>query len=171
MTLLTDWQGADPAGWLVQEKLDGWRVVWTGSEFVTRGGNVLEVPDEWLKGMPDFPLDGELFAGRGKFYQIQALIRDGFSGLKFMVFDAPSALVYQKRQRVLKGIKLPDHCELVPTVVCRDEAHWLAMADDIVKQGGEGIVGRPRNAKHVTGRDRDAQRWVPQEPDLNRLRK
>ena len=82
-TLLRDYQGQSVSGWLMSEKLDGWRVMWTGSEFVTREGNVLDAP-EWFKaGMPVVALDGELFAGRGEFNAIQGLIRDGFHGLTF----------------------------------------------------------------------------------------
>lgn len=88
-TLLHDYCGARISGWLMSAKLDGWRMLWTGREFVSRQGVRFDVPDSWVAGMPDFPLDGELFAGRGNFNLIQGLMRDGWQGLAFHVFDVP----------------------------------------------------------------------------------
>lgn len=168
LTLLTDWRGSDPAGWIVQEKLDGWRLTWTGREYLLRSGSVLDVPSSWKDGMPDCVLDGELFAGRGAFYAIQRRIKAGFGGLTFQVFDAPSAKPFVQRLKALDALSLPAHCRVVPWVRCKDEAHWLALADEILALGGEGIVGRPAKSIHKTGRDHEAQRWVPVDPQLTR---
>lgn len=169
MTLLTDWLGADPSGWLVSEKFDGWRVVWTGSEFVTRSGQVLPVPADWKVGMPDIEIDGELFAGRRNFNSIQERIANGFRGLEFVAFDAPSDLPFAKRVKALESLDLPAHCRVAKFTKCRDEAHWIAMADEVVAGGGEGIVGRPAKSKWEGGRSLNAQRWVPQDPAINRI--
>ena len=167
-TLLCDYQGQSVSGWLMSEKLDGWRVLWTGSEFITREGNVLDAP-EWFKaGMPAVALDGELFAGRGEFNAIQGLIRDGFHGLTFQVFDAPSGLPFRKRFAYLKTLALPDQCELVEHVRCRDTAHLVEFADAIVCAGGEGAVVRDPRARWVAGRTESVLRWVPQAPIKNR---
>jgi len=170
LALLRDWQGSDPAGWLMSEKLDGWRVLWTGREYVTRGGQVLDVPASWLRGMPDFPLDGELFAGRGLFARIPGMIAGGFDGLSFRAFDAPIAGVkFRDRARMIASLALPVHCQVVRQVRCRDEAHLLAFADSIVAAGGEGCVIRDPRAKWMAGRSGDVLRWVPQCPSINRV--
>lgn len=168
ITLLTDWLGADPTGWLVSEKLDGWRVTWNGSEYVSRGGHVFDVPQEWKTGMPDAVIDGELFAGRGNFNSIQGRIANGFRGLEFVAFDAPSNERFSKRLKTLRAMSLPAHARVVDYVRCSGEEHWMAMADEIVAAGGEGIVGRCPKARWEAGRSFAAQRWVPQDPALNR---
>ncbi len=167
-TLLRDYQGQSVFGWLMSEKLDGWRVLWTGSEFVTREGNILDAP-EWFKaGMPAVALDGELFAGRGEFNAIQGLMRDGWHGLTFQVFDAPSGLPFRKRAAYLKGLTFPGHVSIVPQVRCRDTAHLVEFADTIVCAGGEGAVVRDPRARWVAGRSESVLRWVPQDPRQSR---
>jgi DNA ligase-1 len=166
--LLRDYFGQPCEGWLMSEKLDGWRLLWDGSEFVLRSGEVLNVPDSWKVGMPSCPLDGELFAGRGEFNSISTRIANGFDGLKFYVFDAPSALPFKRRIQALAGMDLPPHVELVRFQVCRDTQHLVEFADDVVSNGGEGAVVRDPKAKHESGRTDSVLRWVPQLPKVNR---
>jgi len=167
--LLTDWQGDNPTGWLMSEKLDGWRVIWTGSEFVTREGNVLDVP-EWFKaGLPAVVLDGEIFAGRGEFNQIFGLMVAGWHGLTFHVFDAPEVVApFRARLKFLADVSLPSHAAVVPHIRCRDTQHMVELADAIVTDGGEGVVVRDPRAMYEQGRSLSALRWVPQCPRLNR---
>ena len=166
--LLTDWQGQAATGWFLSEKKDGWRLGWTGAEFVTRGGHVLPVPAAWKAGMPGFALDGELFAGRGEFNSIQRRMRDGFAGLAFHVFDMPGPGAFRQRLRALRGLALPDHCQLVEHTRCKGLEHLLEAADTIVEQGGEGVVLRNPKALYLPGRSRDVLRWVPVPPERNR---
>ena len=168
--LLRDYQGQPIDGWMMSEKLDGWRMMWNGSEFILRGGGVLRVPDRWKVGMPAVALDGELFAGRGEFNTIQGRIARGFHGLTFQVFDAPMPGTYRQRLAFLKSLSLPDHVGLVPQVRCRDTRHLIEHADAIVSAGGEGAVVRRAVARYVPARTDDVLRWVPQCPRLNRLR-
>lgn len=166
--LLRDYFGQPCEGWLMSEKLDGWRVLWTGSDFVLRSGDVLSVPDWWKVGMPACQLDGELFAGRGEFNTISTRIADGFDGLKFHVFDAPSALPFRRRIKSLEAMALPAHVELVSYQECRDTEHLVEFADAVVAAGGEGAVVRNPKAKHESGRTHSVLRWVPQLPKVNR---
>lgn len=169
IALLKDWQGSDPTGWIMSEKLDGWRVLWTGSRFVTRGGNELAVPDSWKVGMPDFPLDGELFAGRGRFNKIQLAIANGFDGLTFHAFDSPAhGGRFRARIAFLAALTLPPHVHIIPHVRCRGEAHLLEFADAVVAAGGEGAVIRDPRSLWQGGRSGDILRWVPQDPAVNR---
>ena len=43
------------------EKYDGIRVLWTGTQFYTRQGNVIQCPDNIRIQLPPFALDGELW--------------------------------------------------------------------------------------------------------------
>jgi DNA ligase-1 len=61
------WEEQDPTGWWLSEKLDGVRAYWDGKQFISRLGNAYLAPDWFIEGLPEFPLDGELFAGRGRF--------------------------------------------------------------------------------------------------------
>jgi ATP-dependent DNA ligase len=167
--LLRDYQGQAVNGWLMSEKLDGWRAFWDGSDFITREGNVLDAP-EWFKdGMPAMMLDGEIFAGRGEFNQIQTLMAGDWRGLSFRVFDAPEVVApFRARLKFLSGVSLPSHASLVPHVRCRDTQHMVEVADAVVIAGGEGVVVRDPRAMYEQGRTTAALRWVPQCPRLNR---
>lgn len=168
-TLLRDHEAQDVSGWLMSEKLDGWRMLWTGSEFVSRSGKAFDVPAAWLVGMPDFPIDGELFAGRGKFNQIQGMIRDGWKGLSFHAFDVPSELPFAERVDVLQSLSLPAHCELVKHETVADERAMKVAAWKNVLTGGEGVVVRNPAAPYKSGRDKNVLRDVPRDPVQNRL--
>src|SRR5437879_3286425 len=54
----------DPAGWWMSEKLDGVRAYWDGKQFLSRLGNRYHAPDWFVEGLPDVPLDGELWLAR-----------------------------------------------------------------------------------------------------------
>ena len=155
----------------MSEKKDGFRAIWTGSEFISRQGLVFDAP-EWFKaGMPTAMLDGEIWPGRSKFNFIQAMMRDGWEGLTFQVFDAPEIVApFRRRLAYLKTLALPPHAELVAHVRCRDTKHLIEAADALVAAGGEGMVVRDPRAMYQAGRTHDVLRWVPQCPRLNRRR-
>ena len=167
-TLLRDYQGQDVSGWLMSEKLDGNRILWNGSEFILRGGGILNVPDSWKAGMPSADLDGELYGGLGSLYELQGRIARGFHGLSFQVFDAPSSLPFRKRLAFLKTISLPSHCGIVEHIRCRDTQHLVEYANAICEAGGEGAVVRDPRAAYVSGRTDSTLRFVPCDPALNR---
>jgi DNA ligase-1 len=168
--LLRDWKGQDTAGWLMSEKRDGWRLLWDGADFFSRQGQRFDVP-EWFKvGMPDTPLDGELFAGRGMFNFIQARIRDGWRGLTFEIFDAPAAGgTFAERLAFSQRLSLPSHARLVEHVTCDGAEHMRSAAASIIREGGEGVVMRNPIAYWKPGRSLDVLRWVPIDPKRNRL--
>ena len=43
----------DPSGWLLSEKLDGVRAIWTGSALLTRTGKRIAAPEPLLSLLPD----------------------------------------------------------------------------------------------------------------------
>lgn len=153
----------------MSEKLDGWRLLWDGKQYLTRQGNVLECPASWYQGMPSCWLDGEMFAGRGKFNQIQGMIRDGFDGLAFHVFDVPSALPFSDRLQALALTSLPIHCEKVDQRICAGYEDAVMMARQMTEIGGEGVVLRNPSSEYEEGRSWNVLRIVPQDPALNRV--
>jgi ATP-dependent DNA ligase len=63
-------------GWLMSEKLDGLRAVWTGEVFFSRSKIKYETPQEFVVDFPkDLVLDGELFCGAGNFSTATSLVR------------------------------------------------------------------------------------------------
>ena len=52
----------NPTGWYVTEKYDGMRLLWDGSKFYTRSGEILDVPESITKELPNnVSLDGEIW--------------------------------------------------------------------------------------------------------------
>lgn len=168
--LLQDYCGQSVDGWMVSEKLDGWRVMWDGTKFVTRKGNVLEAPAWFITGLPQVALDGELFAGRKNFNAIQAIIENGWFGLTFQIFDAPGIEApFRKRHAFLRSLTLPEHCGIVKQTRCNGTEHVINLADEITDLGGEGVVVRNPRSRYIAGRTWEVMRWVPQAPSKNRL--
>jgi DNA ligase-1 len=58
----TQWDVAmDANGWWLTEKFDGMRLFWDGTDFFTRQGNKIPVPDSLKIQLPKIALDGELW--------------------------------------------------------------------------------------------------------------
>ena len=112
------------AGWLVQEKFNGLRCLWTGTELVSRNGERFNAPAWFTAGLPvGIPLDGELYAGVGSLGRISNLLarhKSGkdvdWQGVRFMVFDAPTVRgCFSDRAWFLRGIHAR-HTEIVATL-------------------------------------------------------
>ena len=88
--------GVDLSAYWVSEKYDGVRGYWTGTRLLTRGGEAIAAPAWFTAGWPDAPLDGELWAGRGRFAHAVSTVRrqtpddDAWREMRFMVFDLPA---------------------------------------------------------------------------------
>lgn len=144
-------QDIDPSGWLVSEKFDGWRSMWNGSAFISRDGNTLPAPASWIQAMPaGVPLDGELWLGRGRFNEVQGVIRScDWSGLEFMVFDAPEADVeIEQRIDFLRSLTLPPFCRLVPYDVCKGAFELYSLLSETVAARGEGLMLRAPRSRY-----------------------
>ena len=78
MALAKEWEGADPTGWLMSEKLDGMRAYWCGGALWSRGGKRVEAPAWFTAPLPAATeLDGELWLGRGRFQDCMSAVRSG----------------------------------------------------------------------------------------------
>jgi DNA ligase-1 len=65
----------DLTGWWMSEKLDGVRAYWDGRQFISRLGNRFFAPAWFTAGLPDFPLDGELWGGRRQFQRTVGVVK------------------------------------------------------------------------------------------------
>lgn len=148
------------SGWLLSEKLDGVRAIWTGSKLVSRNGNVFDAP-AWFTGQlpAGVVLDGELFAGRRMFQKTVGSVRkqtpidDEWRALRYCVFDAPEAPGgFEKRLEVCRAAIIGSSvAELVEQVVCKGPHHLRQFAAELAAQGAEGVMLRkPGSAYEAT---------------------
>ena len=155
------WEDQDPTGWWMSEKLDGVRAYWDGKRFISRLGNPFLAPDWFVEGLPDFPLDGELFGGRGRFQQTVSVARRADGGqawrsLNFVIFDAPG-LESSFEDRIAH---LEDHFGAKPWELAEVLAHRQCEGVDDLRSelarieglGGEGVMLRRPGSRYVAGR-------------------
>jgi hypothetical protein len=150
--LAQEWDAcADLAGWLLSEKLDGVRALWTGSALLSRGGTRLLAPPSWTAGLPaGVPLDGELWAGRGRFDEASSTARSAAAGdaawarITFMVFDAPQADgAFEARLAAAEAaLGHARAARIVAHAPARDNAEVAARLQEVIDAGGEGLMVR-----------------------------
>ena len=141
----SDWNGEDVAGWWLSEKLDGWRCIWTGAEFLSRQGEAFAAPAWWREGMPSQVLDGELWAGPGTTHdQVNGAVRSGnWRALFFRPFDVPvPGIRFEAAQRILAGLALPAHVRPVTQSQVASTAAAVSSMLGIVSASGEGAMLR-----------------------------
>lgn len=144
-----DYRGEDLAGWLLSEKHDGCRGYWNGRDMLTRGGNIIAIPQAWREALPPFPLDGELHAGRGGFQRARVAVQCGriTPSIRFTIFDAPGTGLWRERfARAAAAVAGLDFAEVVEVVAAESTEDALHRMQMIMDAGGEGMVARhPRN--------------------------
>ncbi|MBM9519774.1 DNA ligase [Desulforhopalus vacuolatus] len=163
--LLKTWKGEDVSGWLMSEKLDGIRAIWDGRILCTRSGKGIAAPQWFVKKLPPFAIDGELWTRRGNFQNIQSIVMDHrpsekWQEITYNIFDVPNARGGLQHRL----IKLADWLQLHPTpcihileqIPCRNNAHLEAFRRDIEAKGGEGVVVRNPDAPYEKKRTANA---------------
>ena len=151
-----DWQGQDCAGWIATEKMDGVRALWDGQALFTRGGHRIHAPAWFTKGLPAFPLDGELWGGYRALSVANALWQASpnhaaWPLARFLAFDVPDAPGgYVERMASLPE-RIAPHCWPVPLHHAPSNAAMFALLDSILARGGEGLVMRPAGLPYRRG--------------------
>lgn len=120
----TDKTKANIGNWFWSEKLDGMRALWIpatrglpidkikfankdrkshrltwdgklATGLWSRYANVINAPDSFLDQLPIFPVDGELYLGRGRFQELRSYVskdvpvQSEWEQVRYMLFDAP----------------------------------------------------------------------------------
>jgi DNA ligase 1 len=166
------WDGvADPAGWLLSEKLDGVRAYWDGMQFLSRLGNLFHAPGWFQERLPTVPLDGELWMGRKAFQRTVSVVRrqeggDGWREVCFLVFDAPAASGgFEERldfvRRCLDKHR-PNYARRHDHIVCGGVRHLNEELNRVTALGGEGLMLRQPGSLYEAGRSRTllkVKRW------------
>lgn len=156
----------------VSEKYDGVRAYWNGEQFISRQGHIYPAPHWYIKDLPDYPLDGELWLGRGQFDKLSGIVRtqipndEDWKSVRFMVFDLPK---YEGRfdQRLqalnlLQSTKtLPTWVEVVKQWKIESEMLLLEQLDAFVTQGAEGLMLHDGNSLYAAIRSDDLIKLKP----------
>lgn len=143
-------RGIDLADYWVSEKYDGLRAYWDGERLLTRGGETINPPAWFIAGWPKKPMDGELWAGRGRFGEAVSTARTQqpddatWRKMRFMVFDLPAhGGTFDQRLPALRDTVAAigqTWVQLVPQDKVRDHQALQKRLQAIVKAGGEGLM-------------------------------
>ena len=152
----------DPAGYLVSEKLDGVRALWDGKVLRFRSGRLIAAPEWFTAKLPDMPLDGELWIARGQFDVLSGAVRKvkpvdiEWQKVNYMVFELPAGSGdFKDRALALESIVNTaawPQLQAIEQTAIANRATLQAKLDDVVQDGGEGLMLHLANAKVATGR-------------------
>lgn len=142
--------GIDLSAYWVSEKYDGLRAYWDGKRLLTRGGEVIQTPVWFVEGWPATPMDGELWAGHGRFAQAVSTARTqrpddaAWRKMCFMAFDLPAQEgTFDQRLPVLKRTVAAVNKPWVQAVQqdkVQNHAELQKRLRAIVHAGGEGLM-------------------------------
>ena len=163
LLLAREWPtGADPAGHLVSEKLDGVRALWDGQQLRFRSGRLIAAPAWFTARLPEQPLDGELWLGRGQFDALSGLVRHqqaddaAWRAVQYQVFELPAAGgVFADRATTLQMLCRRTGFAALQALPQTPVAGMDALQrrlDAVVAAGGEGLVLHRADAPQATGR-------------------
>jgi DNA ligase-1 len=171
-----NWQlSADPADYLVSEKLDGVRAFWDGQVLRFRSGRLIAAPAWFTAGLPDTPLDGELWLARGQFDRISATVRRHqaedaeWRELKYRVFDLPGAAgtFGERAEKIvaLVGAAGVPWLQAVQQSKGTNRAALQTQLVSLTREGAEGLVLHRTSALWTPGRSDDLRKLksVPDE--------
>lgn len=178
-----------PIGWLMSEKLDGYRGQWDPEDynFWSRQKKLFNAPEWFKKAMPYEHLDGELFCGRENFQKMGAVRKknptdEDWFPIKFYVYDAPSIEGefydrYVALQEIVKQAEInwnelktslgeKFHNVSCPIVLTRHHEvesieHMKSFYKEILDLGGEGIMLKNPWSEYEEGRSYHLLKWKP----------
>ena len=161
LLLAKTWTPAtNPTGYWMSEKLDGVRAYWTGSDFISRLGNVFHAPDWFKERLPkDVSLDGELWMERGSFQLLVGTVKrhepnENWKKIRYLVFDCPFVNHgFERRMEILKHLVFEkyqsDHLKFCRQKKCQGLSHVYSTLDATIEIGGEGLMLREPESLYV----------------------
>jgi DNA ligase-1 len=163
----------------VSEKYDGVRGYWDGQKLRLRGGDVVSAPPWFVAGWPTTPMDGELWAGRGRFSLAVSTARSAsardvdWREMRFMVFDLPAQPgdFTARLEKLRQLLPIPSVPWLVPVPQQRagTAEELQALLDRTVQGGGEGLMLHRGRAAYRAGRNDDLLKVKPYDEDDARV--
>ena len=153
------------ADYWVSEKYDGVRGYWDGHTLRTRGGETVAPPAWFTANWPNTPMDGELWAGRGRFSHAQSTVRQqqpdnaAWREMRFMVFDLPAhgGTFDQRLPALNKLVESLDQpwVQAVPQQRVASDAALQKLLLRTVRAGGEGLMLHRGASMYRAGRSDD----------------
>ena len=149
----------------VSEKYDGVRALWNGQQLHTRQGLPIAAPEWFTRDWPAIALDGELWAGRGRFDHVQSAVAQSTPNpaqwlqIRFMAFDSPgTAGPFSQRQRIaqtqLDAAHSP-YATWAPHWRAASHTELMQQLHDKTQEGAEGLMLRHEDAPYRSGRSDD----------------
>ena len=149
--------------YLVSEKYDGVRAIWTGEQLLTRQGNPINTPDWFVAPLPDVWLDGELWTERQDFDALSGIVRthlpndDDWQRVSYMIFDMPDSQLpfaqrYQNYTDLLEQIDA-EHIKPIRQLRFNSNEALSDYMDVVVAKGAEGLMLHLASADHRPGRN------------------
>lgn len=153
-------EGDGVAGWWLSEKLDGVRGYWDGRLLWSKQGKLLQPHPDFVAGWPDFPLEGELWGGRGSFERTAAVVQQALSTdwrqLRFAIFDLPAApgpfsQRIEQARRWFTAHPTP-YAFVIEQRPLQTQAQLQEELRRVEAAGGEGLIVRNPQAPYAAGR-------------------
>lgn len=161
-------ESVDPTGWWYSEKLDGVRAYWNGTDFVSRQGNIFKAPDWFKRGLPDHPLDGELWIGRQKFQETVGIVKrmnggDLWKKVQYIVFDVPHLDgPFESRIRYASQCGQPgSFMRVLGHARVESQEHLLGLLKEFEAAGAEGLMIRKPGSLYEVGRSHSLLKVKP----------
>ena len=148
--------------YLVSEKYDGVRAIWTGEALLTRNGNPIYAPEWFVEPLPRVWLDGELWTQRQDFEALSSIVRtktaddNRWRQVRYMVFDMPDAqLPFEQRYKNYSNLIEQINTEHIKAVKQQRFHSNHALSEHLqarVDNGAEGLMLHLAAAHHAVGR-------------------
>ena len=179
----------DPKGFFMSEKFDGYRACYDHSkkQFFSRQNKPFNAPEWFIKAMPPRLVDGELWIGRNMFQEMGTVrkkipIDEEWLNVTFQVYDLPDHPgTFKERLTELKRIvkmtkdrwvtrrnnyeypfnKLDCPVVVAKQVLVKDDSHMDSVYQDIIKNGGEGIMLKDPNSPYEGKRSNFLLKYKP----------
>ena len=151
----------------VSEKLDGVRARWDGKHLISRGGKIFAAPIWFIQDFPDIALDGELWMGRGQYEDVVSVVRrqiphKGWKSVKFMIFDLPDhGGMFTQRVAAMEAITETPYLQVIKQFRVNSSKELMDKLNEIVAQGGEGLMLHRETALYHSGRSDDLLKLKP----------
>ncbi|KPD23423.1 DNA ligase [Idiomarina zobellii] len=148
--------------YLVSEKYDGIRAIWTGSKLLTRQGNQISAPEWFTAPLPDIWLDGELWTKRQSFEALSSIVRtqipeeERWREVQYMVFDMPDSQRpfeerYKNYSNLIEKMNI-EHIKAVKQQRFHSNHELSEHLQAMVERGAEGLMLHLATALHQSGR-------------------
>ncbi len=163
----------DLAHYLVSEKLDGVRALWDGKNLRFRSGKPIHAPAWFTAQFPTHALDGELWMGRHRFDRLSAAVRrqepldEEWKNITYQLYELPggegsfSARIATLQASVAQAAA--PWLQVVQQVQVMDKAALKLKLDQVVREGGEGLMLHRADAEWQTGRSDILLKLKPQQ--------